>query len=56
MSKKKPLIKKQNKIKIFILLNIVVIFFLALTFGKEYVGNSQIEHEIAQMEQERAML
>ena len=34
----------------------MVIFFLALTFGKEYVGNSQIEHEIAQMEQERAML
>ena len=53
---KKKLIKSPNKIKLFILVNIIVLFFLALTFGREYVGNAQIEREIAQMEQERERL
>lgn len=48
--------KKKNKIKWFILINFVILFFLVIAFGKEYVGNIQVEREIAQLQDERSRL
>jgi len=42
--------------RVFFLANVVVVFFLLVAFGREYVGNIQIQHEIKQLEEERAML
>ncbi|PIX62016.1 hypothetical protein CO057_03160 [Candidatus Uhrbacteria bacterium CG_4_9_14_0_2_um_filter_41_50] len=46
--------KNKNKIKWFILINFVILFFLVIAFGKEYVGNIQVEREIAQLQQQRS--
>lgn len=37
-------------------LNVVILFFLIIAFGREYVGNLQIEREIAALEAQRAEL
>lgn len=48
--------KNLNKIGFFVLVNIVILFFLVIAFGREYIGNIQVEHEIATLEQERERL
>lgn len=47
---------KSRKLRFFLVLNFLVLFFLALAFGREYVGNIQIQHEIKELEEERAAL
>lgn len=37
-------------------INVLVLFFLVIAFGREYVGNIQIEREIAQLQEEKELL
>ena len=53
---KRRLVSNSNKARLFVLMNAVILFFLALAFGREYVGNLQIEHEIQMLEQEKVRL
>ena len=48
--------QKSRKVKLFLALNVVVLFFLVLAFGREYVGNLQIQREIEQLEAQRMEL
>ena len=48
--------KKSRKVKLFLALNVVVLFFLMIAFGREYIGNLQIRHEIQELEEQRAKL
>lgn len=56
MTKKKKLIKSPGKIGLFMVVNVVILFFLIIAFGREYVGNLQIEREIAELEAQREQL
>ncbi|MDP2631441.1 MAG: septum formation initiator family protein [Candidatus Uhrbacteria bacterium] len=54
-----PLKEKKSsthKFKLFVVLNVVILFFLILAFGREYVGNMQVEWEIASLEAEQTSL
>lgn len=51
-----PLIRAPGKIGLFMLVNVVVLFFLLIAFGREYVGNAQIDREIRALEEEKARL
>lgn len=42
--------------RLFFAANILVLFFLLIAFGREYVGNIQIEREIAQLQEEKEEL
>lgn len=48
--------KSVSKAGLFMLVNVVIFFFLVIAFGREYVGNIQIDREIEQLEQEKARL
>ena len=48
--------KATKRMRLCILVNVVVLFFLVIAFGREYVGNIQIEHEIAQLQEEKERL
>ncbi len=48
--------KKTSKIGWIIVANVVMLFFLLLGFGREYVSNIQIEREIKEREAERDQL
>jgi cell division protein FtsB len=50
------LIKAPGKIGLFVVVSVVILFFLIIAFGREYIGNLQVEHEIAMLEQERERL
>lgn len=56
MSQNKKTFKTPGKIGLFMVVNVVILFFLIVGFGREYVGNLQIEREIARLEAERAEL
>ena len=45
-----------NKAGVFILVNVVILFFLVIAFGREYVGNIQVEREIRALEEQRQQL
>ena len=45
-----------RKARLFVIVNLVILFFLIIAFGREYVGNIQIEHEIAQLQEEKDLL
>jgi len=47
---------KSRKARIFLLFNLLLLFFLAIAFGREYVGSVQIRHEIKQLEAQRESL
>lgn len=55
-SKKSRLVKRPGIWGAVFIVNIVVFFFLALAFGREYVTNIQIEREIERFEKERQRL
>lgn len=48
--------KRAKKARLFVIVNVLILFFLLLAFGREYVGNIQIEHEIAQLQDEKEQL
>ncbi|MCH8049556.1 septum formation initiator family protein [Patescibacteria group bacterium] len=50
------LIKKPSKLGLFIVVNVGILFFLIIGFGREYVSNLQIEREISELERERERL
>ncbi|MFH1712207.1 MAG: septum formation initiator family protein [Patescibacteria group bacterium] len=50
------LIKHPGRIGLFFVVNVVILFFLVVGFGREYVSNMQIEREIMQLETERGRL
>ncbi len=50
---RKRLINSPKKLRIIILVNVVLLCVLALAFGREYIGNIQIQREIAALEQEK---
>jgi cell division protein FtsB len=50
------LIKRPGIWSAVFLVNVIIFFFLALAFGREYVSNMQIEREIARFENERNRL
>jgi len=52
----KKLIKKPGRVGLFLVVNVVILFFLMVGFGREYVSNMQIEREIMQLEAERERL
>ncbi len=54
MSKKGK--KIGSKIGVVVLVNVVILFFLIIGFGREYVSNLQIEREIQNLEEERELL
>lgn len=54
MSKRKS--KTGAKIGIAVIVNLVILFFLVIGFGREYVSNLQIEREIQNLEEERELL
>lgn len=56
MSERRRILSRPNKLRIFLFLNVVALLFLVIAFGREYVGNIQIEREIQQYEEERAAL
>jgi len=47
---------KGKKVQLFLLINVLLLLFLVIVFGREYVGNIQIEREIAQLQEEKALL
>lgn len=51
-----PRKKSVSKAGLFLLVNVVVFFFLIVAFGREYVGNIQVEREIQQLEAEKSRL
>ncbi len=55
-SKGNKLIKRPGIWSAVFLVNVIIFFFLALAFGREYVSNMQIEREIARFENERNRL
>lgn len=56
MRKQRSLIKSPGKLGLFMVVNVAMLFFLIIAFGREYVGNLQIEREIASLEAERERL
>jgi len=54
--KRKKLVKRPHIWRIVFLFNAVLLFIFALGFGREYVGNMQIEQKISESEEERARL
>jgi cell division protein FtsB len=48
--------KTTNKWKWFLLLNVLALFFLIFAFGREYVGNLQVEKQIARLQAEKSDL
>ncbi|MBT4856842.1 septum formation initiator family protein [Candidatus Uhrbacteria bacterium] len=48
--------KRLKKAKLFVVVNVLILFFLLIAFGREYVGNIQIEREIAELQSERDQL
>lgn len=48
--------KRTTNVGLAVLAGAVILFFLVIGFGREYVGNMQIEHEIRDRELERAQL
>lgn len=55
-SRGSKLIKRPGIWSAVFLVNVIIFFFLALAFGREYVSNMQIEREIARFENERNRL
>jgi cell division protein FtsB len=47
---------KSRKARLFLVFNLLLLFFLAMAFGREYVGSVQIRHEIKQLEAQRESL
>ncbi len=56
MSVRKSYHKRPKHIRLFLLLTAVFGFLFMISFGREYVGNLQIQHEIKRLEQERDIL
>lgn len=56
MPKRKTLIKHPRRARLILLVNAALLFFLALAFGREYVGNLQIRREIAELERQQQTL
>lgn len=52
----KKLGKNGKKITWIVLANMIILFFLILAFGREYVSNIQVEREIAKLEERREVL
>ncbi len=48
--------QKAKKARLFVVVNVLILFFLLIAFGREYVGNIQIEHEIALLQDEKEQL
>ncbi|MBU1126056.1 septum formation initiator family protein [Patescibacteria group bacterium] len=48
--------KRASKIGFIVLANVVILFFLIIGFGREYVSNIQIEREIRERDTERITL
>lgn len=45
-----------GKVGFIVFINILVLLFLVIAFGREYVGNMQIEREISELEAQRDSL
>lgn len=56
MSTKRNQSNRAKKAGLFVLLNVVILFFLIVGFGREYVSNIQIQREIREREAERTAL
>lgn len=49
-------IRKLLELRLFLIINLVVLFFLSLSFGREYVRNASIENDIQDLKEEKAQL
>lgn len=49
-------IRKLFQLRLFLVINVLLLFFLAVSFGREYLHNASIERQITELEQERAAL
>ena len=56
MSKPTTFIRKLLGLRLFLMINLVVLFFLVLSFGREYVRNRSIGGEIANLQAEKDSL
>lgn len=45
--------KSKTKQKWFLIVSLVLLFFFVMAFGREYVGNLQVQYEIEQLEQQK---
>lgn len=50
------MVEKSSKWKWFLVFNILAIFFLIFAFGREYIGNLQIENQISMLQDEKSDL
>ncbi|MFH1632180.1 MAG: septum formation initiator family protein [bacterium] len=48
--------KTSRNLRLFVVVNAVILFFLVLAFGREYIGSMQVEWEIANLESENMAL
>ncbi|MEK7105681.1 MAG: septum formation initiator family protein [Patescibacteria group bacterium] len=51
-----PFIKKLLGLRVFLIINLVILFFLVFSFGREYMKNASIEREIANLQADKEAL
>ena len=51
-----PMVEKSSKWKWFLVFNLLAVFFLIFAFGREYVGNLQIENQISRLQDDKSNL
>lgn len=56
MFKKQKQKNNSSKIGLAVVVSVVIVFFLIIGFGREYLSNLQVEREIQELEDERAAL
>lgn len=49
-------IRKMLELRVFLVVNLVILFFLALSFGREYLRNASIESQISDLKQQEQQL
>ena len=49
-------IRKILELRVFLVVNLVVLFFLALSFGREYLRNTSIDAQISELKQQEQQL
>lgn len=56
MSRSTDFIRRLLQLRVFLIVNLVILFFLSLSFGREWVRNASIEGQINDLQQEKATL